>query len=180
MTSVVLGLCARCFCSRHCTLLLNNSMKLEDAVDERTKRFSPRRIPYLMPLMVILFLDVLWKKWWWKDGQLESFLLLIVLLGALVVMTTFVCWTPYSIVKVKLCDSTDTSQQIWIICRFLSYSNSAINPLIYSIFNRGLHTALVRGYIQFFKRIKSCCHAWEWAWFLLTYTAIPTGGEWWD
>ncbi|XP_071838332.1 5-hydroxytryptamine receptor 1A-like [Apostichopus japonicus] len=97
-----------------------------------------------------------------RDMKLRSFLgadKLVAIAGALVVMTTFVCWTPYSIVKVKLCDSTDTSQQIWIICRFLSYSNSAINPLIYSIFNRGLHTALVRGYIQFFKRIKSCCHA---------------------
>ncbi|CAD6187581.1 unnamed protein product [Caenorhabditis auriculariae] len=57
-----------------------------------------------------------------------------------------VCWTPFFImyVLVQFCKSCSPNAHIEMFITWLGYSNSAMNPIIYTVFNRDYQIALKR------------------------------------
>ncbi|VDO22844.1 unnamed protein product [Brugia timori] len=55
-----------------------------------------------------------------------------------------ICWTPFFImyVVVQFCSSCQVDPHIWMFITWLGYSNSAMNPIIYTIFNHDYQNAL--------------------------------------
>uniref|UniRef100_A0A915PE35 G-protein coupled receptors family 1 profile domain-containing protein n=1 Tax=Setaria digitata TaxID=48799 RepID=A0A915PE35_9BILA len=55
-----------------------------------------------------------------------------------------ICWTPFFImyVVVQFCSSCKVDPHIWMFITWLGYSNSAMNPIIYTVFNRDYQNAL--------------------------------------
>ncbi|VDK30610.1 unnamed protein product [Gongylonema pulchrum] len=55
-----------------------------------------------------------------------------------------ICWTPFFIMYVVLqfCSSCEVNPHIWMFITWLGYSNSAMNPIIYTVFNRDYQIAL--------------------------------------
>ncbi|XP_071852430.1 octopamine receptor-like [Apostichopus japonicus] len=62
---------------------------------------------------------------------------------AIVVITFLVCWGPFFIVAIisSLCSSCTLMEGIFPIVNWLGYSNSALNPIIYTIFNHRFRSA---------------------------------------
>ncbi|XP_041480970.1 5-hydroxytryptamine receptor 1-like [Lytechinus variegatus] len=59
----------------------------------------------------------------------------IALTGVLLVMTTLICWTPYSIVHSCSIDISVT-HSLGVFTMWLAYINSLLDPIIYSFMNR--------------------------------------------
>ncbi|TMS36839.1 hypothetical protein L596_003916 [Steinernema carpocapsae] len=57
-----------------------------------------------------------------------------------------ICWTPFFImyVVVQFCSTCAVNQHIEMFITWLGYSNSAMNPIIYTVFNRDYQIALKR------------------------------------
>ncbi|VDM40545.1 unnamed protein product [Toxocara canis] len=57
-----------------------------------------------------------------------------------------ICWTPFFImyVVVQFCSSCALNPHIEMFITWLGYSNSAMNPIIYTVFNRDYQIALKR------------------------------------
>ncbi|EFO23448.1 TYRA-2 protein [Loa loa] len=55
-----------------------------------------------------------------------------------------ICWTPFFImyVVVQFCSSCQIDPHIWMFITWLGYSNSAMNPIIYTVFNHDYQNAL--------------------------------------
>ncbi|KAM3726934.1 Tyramine receptor [Dirofilaria immitis] len=55
-----------------------------------------------------------------------------------------ICWTPFFImyVVVQFCSSCKVDPHIWMFITWLGYSNSAMNPIIYTVFNHDYQNAL--------------------------------------
>uniref|UniRef100_A0A0R3S2V9 G_PROTEIN_RECEP_F1_2 domain-containing protein n=1 Tax=Elaeophora elaphi TaxID=1147741 RepID=A0A0R3S2V9_9BILA len=55
-----------------------------------------------------------------------------------------ICWTPFFImyVVVQFCSSCQVDPHIWMFITWLGYSNSAMNPIIYTVFNHDYQNAL--------------------------------------
>ncbi|XP_006642527.1 D(4) dopamine receptor [Lepisosteus oculatus] len=62
------------------------------------------------------------------------------------------CWTPFFVVHITraLCDACDISPQLMSIVTWLGYVNSALNPIIYTVFNTEFRNF-------FHKFLHSCC-----------------------
>ncbi|MGH0147685.1 UNVERIFIED_CONTAM: hypothetical protein FKN15_011436 [Acipenser sinensis] len=62
------------------------------------------------------------------------------------------CWTPFFVVHITraLCESCDISPELMSIVTWLGYVNSALNPIIYTVFNTEFR--------NFFRKfLRSCC-----------------------
>lgn len=74
-----------------------------------------------------------------------------------IVLAAFVLlWAPFFIVNVvaPLCDSQcNIGEEVWKIVTWMGYCNSAINPFIYTCFNRTFR----RAFINVFKSCCRCC-----------------------
>jgi len=57
-----------------------------------------------------------------------------------------VCWTPFFVmyVVVQFCSNCNINPHIEMFITWLGYSNSAMNPIIYTVFNRDYQIALKR------------------------------------
>ncbi|KHJ89096.1 hypothetical protein OESDEN_11091 [Oesophagostomum dentatum] len=55
-----------------------------------------------------------------------------------------VCWTPFFVmyVLVQFCKYCNPNPHIEMFITWLGYSNSAMNPIIYTVFNRDYQVAL--------------------------------------
>ncbi|CAG9537367.1 unnamed protein product [Cercopithifilaria johnstoni] len=69
-----------------------------------------------------------------------------------------ICWTPFFImyVVVQFCSSCQIDPHIWMFITWLGYSNSAMNPIIYTVFNQDYQNALKRLFRRSKKKCKAC------------------------
>ncbi|KAJ8040780.1 Alpha-2B adrenergic receptor [Holothuria leucospilota] len=92
-----------------------------------------------------------------RDRTLRSVLgadKLVAFAGALVILTSTVCWLPQSITDSCIFHDKfkDLPHEVHILLRWIAYSNCALDPLIYTMFNRSLQAALRNGY----RKLKCC------------------------
>ncbi|XP_045472458.1 5-hydroxytryptamine receptor 2A-like [Harmonia axyridis] len=64
----------------------------------------------------------------------------------LVFFTFVLCWAPFFILNIifAACPSCDVPEHIVVVCLWLGYLSSTINPVIYTVFNRTFRTAFIR------------------------------------
>ncbi|KAJ8037524.1 putative G-protein coupled receptor No18 [Holothuria leucospilota] len=67
----------------------------------------------------------------------------VALAGALLILTTVICWTPY--IMVHWCALQITpSHSLEVFTMWLAYTNAALDPIIYTAFNKELRSAIIR------------------------------------
>ncbi|KAJ8039735.1 5-hydroxytryptamine receptor 1A [Holothuria leucospilota] len=66
----------------------------------------------------------------------------IALAGGLIVVTTAVCWTPYFVVN-SCTRNTENSHALSIFAMWIAYTNSALDPIIYSVLNKELQRGIL-------------------------------------
>lgn len=62
--------------------------------------------------------------------------------GAMLVLTTTVCWTPYFIVHTCNVEKTP-SHGLEVFTMWLAYLNAALDPIIYTMLNKKIHKAVM-------------------------------------
>ncbi|XP_044752430.1 5-hydroxytryptamine receptor 2C-like isoform X2 [Coccinella septempunctata] len=64
----------------------------------------------------------------------------------LVFFTFVFCWTPFFILNIifAACPKCDVPEHIVVVCLWLGYVSSTLNPIIYTVFNRTFRTAFIR------------------------------------
>lgn len=62
---------------------------------------------------------------------------------AIIVGVFIACWLPFFVMHVTLsvCDTCNVSEQTYIIISWIGYWNSALNPIIYTLFNKDFRRA---------------------------------------
>lgn len=65
---------------------------------------------------------------------------------AIIVMAFVICWLPFSMLYLidKLCSCGIKENGVFTVIFWLGYCNSAVNPVLYSIFNRDFRLAFQR------------------------------------
>ena len=65
---------------------------------------------------------------------------------AVIVLAFAVCWLPFSLVYLidRICMCGVRDSKVFAAIFWLGYCNSAVNPMLYSIFNRDFRDAFVR------------------------------------
>ncbi|KAJ8039736.1 Alpha-2 adrenergic receptor [Holothuria leucospilota] len=66
----------------------------------------------------------------------------VALAGGLLVATTAVCWTPYFVVN-SCTREKENSHALSIFAMWIAYTNSALDPIIYSALNKELQRAIL-------------------------------------
>ncbi|XP_017779204.1 PREDICTED: 5-hydroxytryptamine receptor 2A-like, partial [Nicrophorus vespilloides] len=64
----------------------------------------------------------------------------------LVFFTFVLCWSPFFILNILFaaCPSCDVPEHVVVVCLWLGYVSSTINPIIYTVFNRTFRAAFIR------------------------------------
>ncbi|KAG5874871.1 hypothetical protein JTB14_035681 [Gonioctena quinquepunctata] len=64
-----------------------------------------------------------------------------------IVFFTFVlCWSPFFILNIlfAVCPDCNVPKDVVVVCLWLGYVSSTINPIIYTVFNRTFRAAFIR------------------------------------
>lgn len=64
----------------------------------------------------------------------------------LVFFTFVLCWAPFFILNILFaaCPDCKVPNHVVVVCLWLGYVSSTINPIIYTIFNRTFRAAFIR------------------------------------
>ncbi|KAJ8039753.1 Tyramine receptor 1 [Holothuria leucospilota] len=80
----------------------------------------------------------------------------VALSGAMLVLTTTVCWTPYFIVHTCNVEKTP-SHGLEVFTMWLAYFNAALDPVIYTMLNKKIHKAVMEPFHFLRASITSKC-----------------------
>ncbi|KAJ8039715.1 5-hydroxytryptamine receptor 1A [Holothuria leucospilota] len=67
----------------------------------------------------------------------------IALAGGLLVVTTAVCWTPFFVVNSCYRSREEVSHALSVFAMWVAYTNSALDPIIYSVLNKKLRNSIL-------------------------------------
>ncbi|RZC41530.1 5-hydroxytryptamine receptor 2C-like, partial [Asbolus verrucosus] len=64
----------------------------------------------------------------------------------LVFFTFVLCWAPFFILNIifAACPNCDVPEHVVVVCLWLGYVSSTINPIIYTVFNKTFRAAFIR------------------------------------
>ncbi|KAK9888413.1 hypothetical protein WA026_000662 [Henosepilachna vigintioctopunctata] len=64
----------------------------------------------------------------------------------LVFFTFVLCWAPFFILNILFaaCPNCNVPENVVVVCLWLGYVSSTINPVIYTVFNRTFRAAFIR------------------------------------
>jgi hypothetical protein len=64
----------------------------------------------------------------------------------LVFFTFVLCWAPFFILNIifAACPDCDVPEHVVVVCLWLGYVSSTINPIIYTVFNKTFRAAFIR------------------------------------